>query len=331
MLGRKKKEQAQFNTMDDSRVTVYDFKRRIQCLFESYRSTDYRHYPGLSEEEMKPKLDRHLEALFSGDVDDGNGDMLDNIIFGPYRESVPYLNIQRLNHKDMNRRLVARRVSDRADFERFDFRDGEIRFRSYIDCENLLPSTTVVKNSIHCTAAMVKRYAPGILDIIFGGVKAKDAITKCEREGPSTEDELRSAISRSSPRMNQAQQRRFTHAVITKNHPDIFIEKLSHINLESLFTHTRIKSSYIGCFEIGKLIHWEYHLHYSSVQTGRKKEWESVFPTPILLNPILQSLLNRAFIVCTVIWQYHNASSMFSRKPGHWESQVFRRICFSSR
>ena len=31
---------------------------------------------------------------------------------------MPYLNIQHLNHKDMNRRLVARRVSDRADFER---------------------------------------------------------------------------------------------------------------------------------------------------------------------------------------------------------------------
>ena len=122
MVGRKKREQAQFNTMDDSRVTVYDFKRRMQCLFESYRPADYRLYPGLSEEGMKPKLDRHLEALFAGDVDDANGDMLDNIIFGPYRESVPYLKVQRLNHKDMNRRLVARRVSDRADFERI--RDG---------------------------------------------------------------------------------------------------------------------------------------------------------------------------------------------------------------
>ncbi|HBA64554.1 MAG TPA: hypothetical protein DCZ20_11915 [Lachnospiraceae bacterium] len=118
MFGRKKKEQAQFNTMDDSRVTVYDFMRRMQLLFESYRSADYRSYPGLYEEEMKPRLDRHLEALFAGDVDDANGDMLDNIIFGPYRESDPYLNVQRLNHKDMNRRLVARRVSDRADFAR---------------------------------------------------------------------------------------------------------------------------------------------------------------------------------------------------------------------
>lgn len=118
MFGRKKKEQAQFNTMDDSRVTVYDFMRHMQYLFESYRSSDYRLYPGLCEEEMKPKLDRHLEALFAGNVDDANGDMLDNIIFGPYRESVPYLNVQRLNHKDMNRRLIARRVSDRADFKR---------------------------------------------------------------------------------------------------------------------------------------------------------------------------------------------------------------------
>lgn len=118
MFGRKKREQAQFNTMDDSRVTVYDFMRHMQPLFESYRSADYRLYPGLCEEEMKPKLDKHLEALFAGDVDDANSDMLDNIIFGPYRESVPYLNIQRLNHKDMNRRLVARRVSDRADFAR---------------------------------------------------------------------------------------------------------------------------------------------------------------------------------------------------------------------
>ena len=75
-----------------------------------------------------------------------------------------------------------------------DFRGGEIRFRSYVDCENLLPSTAVVKNSLHCTAAMIKRYAPGIVDIIFGGVNAKDAITKCEKEVPSTEDELRSAL-----------------------------------------------------------------------------------------------------------------------------------------
>ena len=73
-------------------------------------------------------------------------------------------------------------------------RDGEIRFRSFVDCEDLLPSTSVVKNSVHCTAAMFKRYAAGIVDIIFGGAKAKDAITKCEGDLPSTENELMSAL-----------------------------------------------------------------------------------------------------------------------------------------
>ena len=79
-----------------------------------------------------------------------------------------------------------------------DFRDGEIRFRSYVDCENQLPSRAVVKNSVYCTAAMIERYAPGIVDIIFGGAAAKDAITKCEKlkeeELHSAEDELRSAL-----------------------------------------------------------------------------------------------------------------------------------------
>mgnify|MGYP000850874231 FL=1 len=75
-----------------------------------------------------------------------------------------------------------------------DWRDGEIRYKSFVDCENLLPSTAVVKNSVHCTAAMIKRYALEIVDIIFGGAKAKDAITRCEKDMPSTADELRSAL-----------------------------------------------------------------------------------------------------------------------------------------
>ena len=61
-----------------------------------------------------------------------------------------------------------------------DYRDGEIRFKSYIDCDNLTPSTAVVKNAVYCAATMFKRYAPGITDIIFADSTAKDAIAKCE-------------------------------------------------------------------------------------------------------------------------------------------------------
>jgi hypothetical protein len=71
----------------------------------------------------------------------------------------------------------------------FDFRDGEIRYKSFVDCDGVLPSTEVVKNSIYCIDAMYKRYAPGIVDIIFAGCSAKDAIAKCEK---SPEEELRS-------------------------------------------------------------------------------------------------------------------------------------------
>jgi hypothetical protein len=74
----------------------------------------------------------------------------------------------------------------------FGFRDGEIRFRSFIDCEDSTPSIEVIKNSIYCTAAMYKRYAAGIVDIIFSGCTAKEAIAKCEK---SPADELRSMIT----------------------------------------------------------------------------------------------------------------------------------------
>lgn len=74
----------------------------------------------------------------------------------------------------------------------FDYRDGEIRFRSFIDCDGSMPSSKVIKNSIYCTAVMYERYAAGIVGIIFSGYTAKEAIAQCEK---STEDELRSAIS----------------------------------------------------------------------------------------------------------------------------------------
>lgn len=116
MFGKNKEKQGLFNVMDDSRVEVNDFRRRY--CYESYRPVDYKLYPMLTEEIMIPKLDHHLAELFRGDVDDANGDMLDNIIFSAYREAFSNLGIQRENHKDINRRLIAKRISDREDFIR---------------------------------------------------------------------------------------------------------------------------------------------------------------------------------------------------------------------
>ena len=73
-----------------------------------------------------------------------------------------------------------------------DLRDGEIRYKSFIDCDEALPSTEVVKNSIHCTASMYKRYATGIISIIIAGSSAKEAIAMCEK---SLDEELRRMLA----------------------------------------------------------------------------------------------------------------------------------------
>lgn len=73
-----------------------------------------------------------------------------------------------------------------------DMRDGEVRFKCFVDCEGIIPSKDMVQNSIHCPAAMFKRYGSGIVDIIFGNVTAKEAVEKCEK---ATEDEVRSLLT----------------------------------------------------------------------------------------------------------------------------------------
>lgn len=72
-----------------------------------------------------------------------------------------------------------------------DMRDGEIRYKSYVDCEGITPTTDIVRNSILCPGAMFNQYGDGIVDIIFGGASAKDAIAKCEK---SPEEQLRDLI-----------------------------------------------------------------------------------------------------------------------------------------
>ena len=76
-----------------------------------------------------------------------------------------------------------------------DFDDGELRYRSFVDCDGQVPSSEVVRNSIYVTASTFQRYAPGILDIIFGGIGAKEAIAKCEGK---TNELLRQVLAETS-------------------------------------------------------------------------------------------------------------------------------------
>lgn len=127
----KKKQQPLFNSIDDSRTLSYDFRLRSTMLgFESFRALEYPLYYKLEESEMIPKLDGHLSKMFSGEIDDANGDMLDSIIFGAAREALPELNRQRYNHIDTLRRLIVRGTVDCKDIER-------IKQEREIECEQL--------------------------------------------------------------------------------------------------------------------------------------------------------------------------------------------------
>ena len=61
-----------------------------------------------------------------------------------------------------------------------DMRDGEIRFKCFVDCEAITPTKEMICNSIHCPAAMFDNNGDGILRIIFGDLSAKEAVEQCE-------------------------------------------------------------------------------------------------------------------------------------------------------
>ena len=61
-----------------------------------------------------------------------------------------------------------------------DMTDGELRYKVFVDCDGITPTDEIIWGSIIIPAMMFDRYAPGILDIMFKGSTAEEAIAKCE-------------------------------------------------------------------------------------------------------------------------------------------------------
>ncbi|MBQ7221625.1 MAG: hypothetical protein IJS28_11665 [Synergistaceae bacterium] len=62
-----------------------------------------------------------------------------------------------------------------------DMRDGEIRYKVFVDCDGgSIPTRDVIRGSIIIPAMMFERYSPGLLDVIFKGSNAAEAIEQCE-------------------------------------------------------------------------------------------------------------------------------------------------------
>lgn len=76
-----------------------------------------------------------------------------------------------------------------------DMRDGEIRYKSYVDCRNITPSAEIVSRSIQYPAVMFERYGEGIVDVIFGNRTAKEAVDKCETEARADMAEMMARLA----------------------------------------------------------------------------------------------------------------------------------------
>ena len=64
----------------------------------------------------------------------------------------------------------------------FDFTDGELRYKCYVPCDDHVPSQEMILEGITVPAAMLRRYAPGILGALYSGVDPATAVKACEED-----------------------------------------------------------------------------------------------------------------------------------------------------
>lgn len=70
----------------------------------------------------------------------------------------------------------------------FDFNDGEIRFKSYVNCKDCMPSQAIIRDSIYFPAQIYHTYSPGLLQILFNDMPAVKAIKLCEKNNDSDDE-----------------------------------------------------------------------------------------------------------------------------------------------
>lgn len=101
-------------TISDEEIIVHDFNRRLP--YWGYLPTKYRILEHFAD--LRTELDEYLEKLFSGSIDSGNADILDNIITDVSRKAVKELEKQKTSHCDMIKSFDIRAKSDRKAFGR---------------------------------------------------------------------------------------------------------------------------------------------------------------------------------------------------------------------
>ena len=68
-------------------------------------------------------------------------------------------------------------------------RDGCLFYRTYVNCQDTMPGTETIRDSILCAGAMCARFCRGILGIRFNCMCAETALAICQGEMEDTETE----------------------------------------------------------------------------------------------------------------------------------------------
>ena len=61
-----------------------------------------------------------------------------------------------------------------------DFEDGEIRYKTSLDAEDLTLNATVFKNLVYANVSMMDQYLPGILSILYSEISPREMIDQIE-------------------------------------------------------------------------------------------------------------------------------------------------------
>ncbi len=87
-----------------------------------------------------------------------------------------------------------------------DWRDGEVRYRIYEDCDGMRLSQKVVRNGIASLALTFERYSQGLLNVIFGNQTPEEAIELAHRKALEEIEYLRREVEKELEKRMQEQQ-----------------------------------------------------------------------------------------------------------------------------
>jgi len=89
---------------------------------------------------------------------------------------------------DENERAEMRILLNRINYNllcgsfEMDERDGEIRFRYTVDCDNCPPSQEVIRHSLYRSAATLEKYGDAIIKVLMGFATGDEAYAAAQKD-----------------------------------------------------------------------------------------------------------------------------------------------------